>query len=85
LWREWLSYFEAEPFGSVFDDIRHAQLLALLAEINRNQKKRSRPYSPNDFLPKHLRQHAKPNGEALRQQLLMWAQAHNAALKAKQR
>ena len=48
---EWLAYARLEPFGSVADDQRMAQLLALIANVNRDPSRRRRPYTPDDFLP----------------------------------
>jgi hypothetical protein len=48
---EWLAYARLEPFGSVADDQRMAQLLALIANVNRDPQRRRRPWSPEDFLP----------------------------------
>jgi hypothetical protein len=46
-----MAYARLEPFGSVADDQRMAQLLALVANVNRDPSRRRRPYSPADFLP----------------------------------
>ena len=48
---EWLAYARLEPFGSEADDQRMAQLLALIANVNRDPARRRRPYTPEDFLP----------------------------------
>ena len=47
-----MAYARLEPFGPEADDWRLAQLLALTAEINRDRKKRQRPYTPEDFMPR---------------------------------
>jgi hypothetical protein len=47
---EWLAYARLEPFGSEADDHRMAQLLALIANVNRDPRRRKRPYRPEDFL-----------------------------------
>lgn len=31
---------------------RVAMVCSIIAEVNRDRKKRGRPYSPNDFMPK---------------------------------
>ncbi len=40
-----------EPFGSEADDHALAQLLALIANVNRDPKRRKTPWTPEDFLP----------------------------------
>ena len=40
---EWLAYARLEPFGSEADDHRMAQLLALIANVNRDPKRRKTP------------------------------------------
>lgn len=47
---EWIAYYNLEPFGSNVEDLRHAQLMALLANANRDAKKRKKPYKIDDFL-----------------------------------
>lgn len=62
---EWLAYARLEPFGAEADDHRMAQLLALVANVNRDPKRRRRPWSPGDFLPQRgLR--AEPDQDSLR-------------------
>lgn len=48
---EWALYSELEPFGEKREDLRFAMLMMLIAEINRNPKKRKKPYKISDFLP----------------------------------
>ena len=49
---EWLAYYRLEPFGPEADDARLAQLLALIANVNRDPKRRRTPWTPDDFLPR---------------------------------
>ena len=46
-----MAYARLEPFGSEADDHRLAQLLALIANVNRDPKRRKTPWTPEDFLP----------------------------------
>ena len=62
---EWLAYARLEPFGSEADDHRMAQLLALIANVNRDPARRRRPYAPADFLPQRGPR-AEPDADALR-------------------
>ena len=49
-----MAYARLEPFGSEADDHRLAQLLALIANVNRDGKRRKTPWTPEDFLPRRL-------------------------------
>lgn len=49
---EWMAYEEVEPFGEQRADLRMAILAALIANINRDPKKKSRAYEPKDFMPR---------------------------------
>ena len=55
-----MAYARLEPFGSEADDHRLAQLLALIANVNRDPKRRKTPWTPEDFLPKRG---PRPSGE----------------------
>ena len=48
---EWLAFYRLEPFGEERADLRMAVLAALIANVNRNPKKR-RVFTPEDFMPK---------------------------------
>lgn len=43
-------YYEVEPFGEWRADVRTAQLAAILANTNRDPKKRASPYEIKDFM-----------------------------------
>jgi len=45
-------YGALEPFGQYQIDWGVAQILALMADLHRDPKKRAAPFSPFDFLPK---------------------------------
>ena len=49
---DWIAYYSIEPFGEYKMDARFANLMALEANINRDPKKRRRPFTPDDFMPK---------------------------------
>ena len=49
---EWLAYYRLEPFGPEADDARMAHLMALIANVNRDPKRRKTPWTPGDFLPR---------------------------------
>lgn len=46
-----MAYAKIEPFGEERQDLRFAMLMALLANIHRDPKKRRTAYSPEDFMP----------------------------------
>ena len=47
---EWAAFARLEPFGPARADLRMANIMALLAEINRDRKKRGKPFSPAEFM-----------------------------------
>lgn len=47
---EWIAYDAIEPIGEGRADLRNAQLMALLANVNRDAKKRAAAYEASDFL-----------------------------------
>ncbi|MBX7250693.1 MAG: DUF4035 domain-containing protein [Candidatus Promineofilum sp.] len=51
----WEALRDLAPFGLRGEWVRSAALQALVANANRDQKARPRPYSLNDFLPEWLR------------------------------
>lgn len=48
---EWMAFAGIEPFGEVAADQRHGLAVSVLANINRDPKKRPAPYVPRDFIP----------------------------------
>jgi hypothetical protein len=53
---EWMAYAELEPFGEERADLRSATVAAVIANANRDRKKRPQPYKVSDFMPKFDRQ-----------------------------
>jgi len=49
---EWMAYYELEPFGYYADFQKHAMVASVIAEVNRNPKKKPTPYEAKDFMPK---------------------------------
>lgn len=49
---EWMAYAQIEPFGDERADLRMAILASLIANVNRDPKKRSTPYEVSDFMPR---------------------------------
>lgn len=53
-WRQfvgWMQYYQEEPFGEERDDLRMAIGWSLIANANRDPKRRPQPFSPRDFMP----------------------------------
>lgn len=46
---EWLAYMNIEPFGSIWEDIRHGQTQSMTANLNRDSEKKPEPYTAEDF------------------------------------
>lgn len=51
---EWMAFYQLEPFGYRSDYEMHALIASVLAEINRNPKKKHEAYKIEDFMPKDL-------------------------------
>lgn len=50
-YREWLEFYEVEPFGDERADLRSGIVAALIANVNRDPKKHPQPFKPNEFMP----------------------------------
>jgi len=48
---EWEAYDKLDPLGDWRGDYRMANIMALIANINRDSKKKTEPYSVLDFMP----------------------------------
>lgn len=49
---EWMAFFEMEPFGPERADLRAAIVASTVANTARDPKKRARPWTPRDFMPR---------------------------------
>jgi flagellar basal body rod protein FlgC len=49
---EWIAFFELEPWGTEVEDWRAGLIASTIANANRDQKRRRRPYEPQDFIPR---------------------------------
>lgn len=47
---EWQEFYEIEPFGLQVQDAFHAHGIAVLANVNRDPKRRKEPFGIKDFL-----------------------------------
>lgn len=48
---EWIAFYRIEPFGEVRGDLQAGIIASVIAEGNRDSKKRPKPYTPLDFIP----------------------------------
>ncbi len=48
---EWMAYFEVEPWGEERADLRSGIVASVIANANRDPKKRKQPFAPADFMP----------------------------------
>ena len=49
---EWIAFERLEgPLGPARDDWRYALIAAMVANANRDPKKKHQPYKPQDFIP----------------------------------
>lgn len=48
---EWMAYAGISPFGEERADVRAGIIASVIAEVNRDRKKQSRPFTPADFMP----------------------------------
>ena len=48
---DWMAFDSISPIGDWRGDLAAAQIAAVLAEVNRDRKARSKPFTPRDFLP----------------------------------
>jgi len=48
---EWREYYKLEPFGENTQIIQNGIIATILAESNRDRKKRKKPFTLEDFVP----------------------------------
>jgi hypothetical protein len=75
--QEWQEFYKMDYFGSANSEMRNARLLALIANVNRDPKKKPSAYSEKDFFiyPELL---PKPDGKGFFRELKSWAVQYNA-------
>lgn len=47
---EWMAFDLIEPFGERRADLRAAQIVTMIANVNRDEKKQKEPYRIEDFV-----------------------------------
>ena len=48
---EWREFYALEPWGDERADLRSGIVASILANTNRDPKKRPQPFEPTDFMP----------------------------------
>jgi hypothetical protein len=59
-WVLWQLYYDLDPWGEERADLRSGMIAAVIAETNRDKKKRRKPYTPQEFMPQFDRPPPKP-------------------------
>jgi hypothetical protein len=53
---EWMVFYNMEPWGAEVEDWRTGMVASVIANVNRDPKKRKEPYNPDDFIPKRVQE-----------------------------
>ena len=48
----WTAYTRLEPWGEERSDLRCGIIASVIANVNRDPKRKATPYNPSDFMPK---------------------------------
>ena len=76
---EWMAFFSLEPWGCETEDWRFGMLASVIANANRDPKRRRRPYEPKDFMPQRRTQPAESQTSEEQAQILeAWMRAFEA-------
>lgn len=70
---EWMAYSMHEPFGPEREDQRAGVVAALIANVNRDSKRRSEPYDVEDFFPRWGAEPEEAEKPDLQSKLMAWA------------
>lgn len=80
---EWIAFWQLEPFGSSFEEYRAALVASVLAEVNRNHKKRGRPFSPSEFMTDWDKATGEKKGEQSAESMFAFVQQVQAAIEVR--
>lgn len=79
---EWMAFNTLEPFGDPRADMRAGIVASVIANVNRDAKKRPKPYMPADFMPEFDEQtRPKKTAKEIYMEFRTWALAAGAKLK----
>ena len=73
-----MAFFSIEPWGCEVEDARAALIAATIANVNRDPKKRRRPYSIADFMPRRVEEPEEQSWEEQAAILAQWQRALEA-------
>jgi len=59
---EWAIFYQSEPFGEARADVRSAIIASVVANSNRDPKKRKKAFTIEDFIPKFGEQEKRQQG-----------------------
>ena len=62
---EWIAYYQLEPWGEERADLRAGIVASTIANVNRSAK-RTKPYTPRDFMPRFDAEPEEPTETATR-------------------
>lgn len=68
---EWQAYDQIDPIGEARADLRAGIVASTVANVNRDPKKRTRPYKPADFMPDFDKAEREPDWQRMLQQAMM--------------
>jgi hypothetical protein len=69
---EWMAYFNMEPWGTEVEDWRAGMVASVIANVNRDPKKRNKPYEAEDFIPKRAREIEQQSPEEMAHAMGLW-------------
>lgn len=70
---EWMAYAGLEPFGEVRADLRSGIVASVIANVNRDPKRRPRAFEPGDFMPKFEDEKPTKTARQIYQEFRDWA------------
>jgi len=79
---EWMAFYQLEPWGTETEDWRAGLIASTVANANRDQKRRRRPYEPQDFMPRRDVRPKETEEQPVEDQIAiveMWARILSAA------
>ncbi|MER3438632.1 MAG: hypothetical protein C4346_14170 [Chloroflexota bacterium] len=73
---EWMAFFTLEPWGTEVEDWRFGMVASVIANVNRDPKRRRRPFEPREFMPERRRKKQETQTPEEQARILeMWANA----------
>ena len=69
---EWMAFYQLEPFGEQRADLRAGIVTAMIANVNRDKKKRRKPHKPQDFMPQFDRPQRAASWDEIKRGLMDW-------------